>query len=86
MDVTYPRCAGLDVHASSITACLRIAAGQEDRRVARVGHVARGGRLYARSDGGHRRVMEAGLAHPGRAIHARHRERPAHSQRAGAEE
>jgi hypothetical protein len=29
MEVIYPRCAGLDVHASSITACLRIAAGQE---------------------------------------------------------
>jgi transposase len=29
MDVMFPRCAGLDVHASSISACLRIAAGQE---------------------------------------------------------
>ena len=29
MEVLYPRCAGLDVHASSITACLRIATGHE---------------------------------------------------------
>lgn len=29
MEVIYPRCAGLDVHASSITACVRIAAGHE---------------------------------------------------------
>jgi transposase len=27
MDVLYPRCAGLDVHAQSVTACVRIAAG-----------------------------------------------------------
>ena len=29
MEVIYPRCAGLDVHASSLTACLRIATGHE---------------------------------------------------------
>ena len=29
MEVLYPRCAGLDVHASSLTACLRLAAGHE---------------------------------------------------------
>jgi transposase len=29
MEVIYPRCAGLDVHACSITACVRIAAGHE---------------------------------------------------------
>jgi transposase len=27
MEVLYPRCAGLDVHAGSVTACVRIAAG-----------------------------------------------------------
>ena len=27
MDILYPRCAGLDVHAGSVTACARIAAG-----------------------------------------------------------
>src|SRR4051812_36651781 len=26
MEVLYPRCAGLDVHAQSVTACVRIAA------------------------------------------------------------
>lgn len=29
MEVLYPRCAGLDVHSESVTACLRIAAGRE---------------------------------------------------------
>ena len=27
MEVLYPRCAGLDVHAGSVTACARIASG-----------------------------------------------------------
>jgi transposase len=31
MDVVYPRCAGLDVHATSVTACVRLAAGAEVR-------------------------------------------------------
>jgi transposase len=29
MEVMYPRCAGLDVHAGSVTACVRIATGPE---------------------------------------------------------
>lgn len=29
MEVLYPRCAGLDVHARSVTACVRIAAGPD---------------------------------------------------------
>ena len=29
MEVLYPRCAGLDVHAGSVTACVRIATGAE---------------------------------------------------------
>jgi len=29
MDVLYPRCAGVDVHAGSVTACVRIASGAE---------------------------------------------------------
>ena len=29
MEVLYPRCAGLDVHAGSVTACARIAAGAQ---------------------------------------------------------
>jgi transposase len=29
MEVLYPRCAGLDVHAASVTACVRLAAGAE---------------------------------------------------------
>src|SRR5262245_46243796 len=29
MEVLYPRCAGLDVHAGSVTACARLASGAE---------------------------------------------------------
>jgi transposase len=29
MEVLYPRCAGLDVHAGQVTACVRLAAGPE---------------------------------------------------------
>ena len=29
MEVLYPRCAGLDVHAGHVTACVRIATGSE---------------------------------------------------------
>src|SRR5216683_2327161 len=29
MEVLYPRCAGVDVHASSVTACVRIASGAD---------------------------------------------------------
>ena len=31
MEVLYPRCAGLDVHAGSVTACVRIATGPRSR-------------------------------------------------------
>ena len=29
MEVLYPRCAGLDVHAGQVTACVRVAEGAE---------------------------------------------------------
>jgi hypothetical protein len=29
MEVLYPRCAGLDVHARSVTACVRLASGRD---------------------------------------------------------
>jgi len=29
MEVLYPRCAGLDVHAGSVTACARVASGPQ---------------------------------------------------------
>src|SRR3972149_9989758 len=29
MEVLYPRCAGVDVHAGSVTACVRIASGAQ---------------------------------------------------------
>jgi len=29
MEVLYPRCAGLDIHAGSVTACVRIATGAQ---------------------------------------------------------
>ena len=97
MEVLYPRCAGLDVHAGSVTACVRIAAGahghvrashglDDDPWAARIGRVAHGARLYARRDGGHGRVLEAGVARARRALHAGAGQRDAHPQRAGAQE
>ena len=35
MDVIYPRCCGLDVHKSSITACVLTAEGSTRKRVQR---------------------------------------------------
>ena len=97
MEVVYPRCAGLDVHASSITACVRIATGHEVTYQHRTVATTTAGLLdmaewlgaaglHACGDGGHRRVLEAGVARPRRAVHARARERDAHSERAWSKE
>ena len=97
MEVLYRRCAGLDVHAKSVTACVRIAADatitydqlhgvDDDPRAPGVGRLAHGPRLHARGDGSHRRVLEAGVARAGRALHAGIGECDAHSERARPQE
>jgi hypothetical protein len=69
MEVLYPRCAGLDVHAGSVTACVRVAAGSEvtyhHRTVPTTTHgllalerMAHRARLHARRDGSDRCVLE----------------------------
>jgi hypothetical protein len=75
MEVFYPRCAGLDVHALSVTACMRLATGPDvtyqhrtvpttTRGLLELADWLAGGAVYARRDGGHGGVLEAGLAHP----------------------
>src|SRR6516165_10484642 len=76
MEVTYPRCAGLDVHKETVVACVRIVAGGEVSRLSadvrdddgepdRVGRVAGSERLHACGDGSDRGVLEAGVAGTG---------------------
>ena len=45
MEVLYPRCAGLDVHADSVTACMRVASGHEVTYQHRTGSTTTRGRL-----------------------------------------
>ena len=89
MEVLYPRCAGLDVHSRRVNACVRVAAGRhahdrasgvcdDDGGPARSGGMADRGGLHARGDGGDRRVLEAGVAHPRGVVHAGAGQRAAH--------
>ena len=77
MEVLYPHCAGLDVHKETVVACVRhMRDGTVKREVrtfkttttrsARLVGVAGVGGLHACRDGGDRRLLEAGLAHPER--------------------
>ena len=97
MEVLYPRCAGVDVHAGSVTACVRIASGADvtyqhrtvsatTQRVAGAGGLVGGRAVHARGDGSDGRVLEAGLARARGAVRARPGQRAAHSQRAGSQE
>ena len=81
MEVLYPRCAGLDVHKDTVVACVRLVADghgadrgshvrHDDTRTAGVVGLADRARLHPRRHGGHRRLLEAGLAH---ALGWRHR-------------
>ncbi len=75
MQVLYTRCAGLDVHKDTIVACVRCVSPpmhqevrsfeQHHHQTARSGRLAGEPRVHPRGDGSHRRVLEAGLAHPG---------------------
>src|SRR2546425_10450835 len=81
MAVIYSRCAGLDVHKQTVVACVRIASDgpplQEVRTFAYYhlgaagpGRLARILRRRARRHGGHRRVLEAGVARARRPLPA----------------
>ena len=99
MEVLYPRCAGVDVHSRRVNACVRVggrshghdrASGVRDHDggSARHGGLADRSRLHARGDGGDRRVLEAGVAHPRRrgVVHVGARQRAAHPERSGPQE
>ena len=73
MRVVHKRCAGLDVHQKSITACVRVASKQKvvrERRVCSARPRANcwkcwigwAVRLHDCSDGSDRSVLEAGVA------------------------
>ena len=75
MDVLYPRCAGLDVHKDTVVACSRVASDGAAKSEVRsfdtttagllaLSGLAGGERLHPCRDGGNRRLLEAGLAHP----------------------
>jgi transposase len=71
MDVLYPRCAGLDVHAGTVVACVPIAADGAVTYAHRTVTTTSQGllaladwlaaRLYARGHGSDRRLLEARL-------------------------
>ena len=74
MDVLHPRCCGLDVHKSSISACILVqVAGRVQKHQRRFGAMTRDLQELANwlrqfrgdagSDGIQRRLLEAGLEH-----------------------
>ena len=92
MEVLYPRCAGLDVHKATVVAGVRLVAGGKVVREVRTFGTTTAGllelaawlggeRLHPRRDGGDRRLLEAGLARPGRG-----RVRPGPGQRGAGQE
>ena len=73
MEGLYPRCAGLDVHKDTVAASVRIQEAGRARHPRRelrhdnegttsTGRLARRTRGDARRNGGHRHLLEAGLA------------------------
>jgi hypothetical protein len=77
MDVLYERVAGLDVHKDTVVACVRIVADGKTKRECRTfagydgaacGAASVAGRLpvQARGDGSDGRLLDAGVADPGR--------------------
>ena len=73
MQVLYPRCCALDVHKQTVVACLRIAEPSKVTTEVRTFDTTTaslislrdwlGEQVHACGDGGHRRLLEAGVAH-----------------------
>jgi transposase len=72
MEVLHPRCAGLDVHKDTVVASVRLAFGSQVKREAKTFETTTSGLLnllgwlgeqglHPCGDGGHRRVLEAGM-------------------------
>ena len=97
MEVIYPRCAGLDVHKQTVVACVRIAGDGAPLQEVRTFATTTSGllaladwldslRRRARRDGGHRRVLEAGVARARRPLRAGAGQRRARQERARAQD
>ena len=71
MDVLHPRCCGLDVHKSSISACILLRASfwRDDPGTAGVCRMATAARRNSGSDGIQRRLLETSLEHSGGTVH-----------------
>jgi hypothetical protein len=89
---THKWCAGLDVHKVEVVACLRLISKRKvepggapfsDEHAGIIGacRVAGERGMHARGDGSDGRVLEAGLAHFGRAVCAHPSERSAREDR-----
>ena len=79
MKTLHKRCAGLDVHKAEVVACVRLISKRKVEREVRrfpdddtgiIGacRVAGECKMHGRGDGSDGRVLEAGLAHFGRAL------------------
>ena len=78
MQVLYTRCAGLDVHKDTIVACVRCVSppmhqevrsfGSTTAELLKLSRLAGRARLHPRGHGGHRGVLEAGVACAGRPL------------------
>src|SRR5215469_11015864 len=77
MEVLYPHCAGLDVHKDTVVACVRHMVNGTVKREVRsfkttttellaLSDWLRGREMHPHRDGGDRRLLEAGMAHPER--------------------
>ena len=97
MDVLYPRCCGLDVHKSSISACILIqVAGRVQKHQRRFGAMTQDLQELANwlrqvrggtgSDGIQRGLLEASLEHSGGAVHGSFGECAAHQECAWAQD
>ena len=95
MDVLHPRCCGLDVHKSSISACILLReAGRDaetpaslwrdDPRTAGACRMATAVRCDSGSDGIQRRLVETSLEHSGGTVHGSFGKCAAHQECAGA--
>ena len=93
MELVVERVAGLDVHKASVTACVRVPGAGRHREehtetfpttvpgLLALADWLAGARRHAGRDGGHRRLLEAGLGDPRGPLRVPARQRP--SRQAG---
>ena len=99
MDVVYRRCAGLDVHKQSISACVMISGpGEEPARVEKrtfgnlhlgvggIAELAEGVRRHPCRDGVHGRVLASRVGTLGGDVRSDAGQSPAFSRRAGSKD